>query len=180
MKQSTLDNNRRQQLKLLGNKLLFQFSLHKIKTFADLLKHAGWSANGYFTSELSQKITRPDLLDWLSDRKIELETELWLRDNPPIITYDEQEKDTTDVTRNHERTESNLLPSIIYNVGLDNIEQQLRQFKPKKIKQKWEQEMSIPQIPGVKAKLMWFQKKAFLEIQKRLGIENKPKETINV
>lgn len=92
------DKKARYKLNEISNRVRSNFSFGKIKTFADLLNFVGISPEPYFPSELNKVLTYQDIKEWLSDRTIELETSIWLRKNPPIITYESEEKINIEVT----------------------------------------------------------------------------------
>jgi hypothetical protein len=84
----------RDNLERISNKILTQFSFGGIKSYNDLLRASGLSQsdihNRYFPSEYNKIISRGDVQDFLSDKRIELTTKQWLENNPPDTNHYEE------------------------------------------------------------------------------------------
>lgn len=78
----------RDNLERISNKILTQFSFGGIKSYNDLLRASGLSQpeihHRYFPSEYNKIISRSDVQEFLSDKRIELTTKQWLENNPII------------------------------------------------------------------------------------------------
>lgn len=81
----------------MTNRVRGAFSFGHIKTFKDILKECGTPTDSYFPSELNRQVTIKDVNDYLSDRRIELTTALWLKRNPPVI--EDEHISTLETTR---------------------------------------------------------------------------------
>lgn len=150
-----LDKQARYKLQEVSNRLKSKFNFKEIKTFGDMLTQAGVSHNGYFPSELSKLLTFNDLKEWLDDRRIELETSIWLRDNPPTIVYENSEIQKTTIQSSSEETKNKELQTLEENIS------------------EHEKDYGFVRPAGIPDKtfFIWFQKKAIAECLN--GILNK-------
>lgn len=83
------DKKDRSALETASRRLKSLFTFKQIQTFGELLQsYYGRIPTGYFASETGRVISFYDITEFLSDRKIELETRIWLRKNPPKIEPD--------------------------------------------------------------------------------------------
>ena len=91
------DKKRRDSLKYIANRIKAEWSFGAIKTYHDLLSVAGYSEKDilqkYFQSELQHEVSFHDVKEFISDMHISLETEIWLRKNPPVIELEQISKE---------------------------------------------------------------------------------------
>ena len=149
-------------------KCKMNYCLHKIKTFRDLLIQFGWSeprlSGTFFPHELNKVITPDDVEDYISDRRIELTTKLWLKDNPPRnewSLYDE-EKESGDT-----------LPEVRVEVPQSPVEDE-EELSPEELQEELakqqaelDEQQAIPDyspVDGVKATLVPFQQRAEMQL----------------
>lgn len=89
--QQKKDKKELENLDRFSKSLRVAHNMGQIKTFRDLLINAGYNQSNlapYFPAELNRPVSFQDLQNWLSDRRIELTTSHWLRDNPPPPSHD--------------------------------------------------------------------------------------------
>src|SRR5438309_1493734 len=78
-------------LEKISNKVRADFSFHKIRNLNDYFHSLGYSDSEilntlqYRSNELSQPINFKQVKDRLDDLRISLETEYWLKYNPPSL-----------------------------------------------------------------------------------------------
>jgi len=95
---TNIEENRkaRDHLKVISQRIKIAYTFGKIQTFYDLLRIVGYSdeqiKQKYFPHEYGEKISFNEIKEWLKDREIELETSIWLKNNPPVIKLTDEEK----------------------------------------------------------------------------------------
>src|SRR5437016_6113467 len=144
------ENKARSQLAYITNKVKGEWSFGKLKTFKDLLNSYGFDTKPYFPNELNEPLTFQIVKDWLDDRRIELSTYFWLKNNSPIITYDTEQLHPTllKTIQPTEETDTKYSPN-----EEKNAEEFARIF-----------EQPEYQVKKNKAFLFWFQKKSIVQI----------------
>jgi hypothetical protein len=138
-------------LTVASNRIRSDWSFHKIKTFGDLLRSAGYNdeqiaSKGYFPSELNAVVDFSAVKEFISDREVELSTSLWLRKNPP------------DLTKGSEEVNVSVAPAEPTLVDLTkSVEVEVM---PEPSPDEWE----LPPNKRIKCFLYWFQKKAVKQL----------------
>lgn len=125
--------------------ILTQYSFGKIKNFFDLLVAVGynepWISNTYNETERKKQLSYPFIKEWFSDREIEIKTKFWLKENPP-------------------KEENNIPGSSPTSTG------SVLQEAQGDVKERSEEEITLPECKLETADLFWFQKKAVLNLLK--------------
>jgi hypothetical protein len=145
--QQKQDKIARDQLTYISNRIRGAWSLKQLSTVGDMLKLYGDTQyiKNHTPNQLNDALTFDYVKEFLSDRRIELEVSLWLRDNPPII----------------EPNEENQIAQITNQIKAERAEfaEQTNQSI-----EETSDPYSLPEVPGVTAFLYWFQKKACRQI----------------
>lgn len=172
--QQLQDKLARDNLQHLMTKLKTDWSIFKrIKTFEDLLFCAGYEqktiAAKYFPNERSALVTWLDIKEWLSDRSIELETAIYLRNNPPKNEWSIYDEERTAVVAQSNQIEST--GSI--NTELPTPELLLSTSVDKKQEEHLDKDYGLEPSSKENCSLLWFQKKYTKEILDDIRIKKK-------
>lgn len=109
------------RLKALQNNIVSTWNFTPTKNFETLLKKVGIPTTGYFPSELYRVLSISDVVEFFSDRRIELQTRQWLELNPPQIANDSSE-DTSSIIQSCLPAElpTELVPPVTEQLEIEN------------------------------------------------------------
>jgi len=138
------DKKIRDQFNYIVNRTKGAWSFGHIKTYRDLSDFFEWPpAKGACESWLNHPLDFQQVKDFIEDRRIEMETYIWLRNNPPLL-IPESEEEIKSVTLELV-TNKELIP-------------------PPKTEEEEMHGVELPPCARDKSFLYWFQKKATLAI----------------
>lgn len=89
---SKAEKQAKNNLKNLITRIKGDFSFGRIKSLEQYLDSIGAEKKNFSKTELDAKLSFSDIKDRLSDLEVSVNTEWWLRNNPPVIEWSDEEK----------------------------------------------------------------------------------------